>query len=59
VEREAGLGGGLVWTLKKEPGNTPRARFLRRSIWSVSEDEDEDEGNGVLDCRVGRTGDKD
>ena len=51
-----GLDVGFDWTVKNEPGSTPRAFFLSCSIWSVSEDEEDE---GVSGCRTGRTGEND
>ena len=42
------LGTVFARTVKNDPGNTPRAFFLKRSNSSVS-DEDEDDGVGL--CR--------
>jgi len=38
---------GLDLIVKKDPGRTPRAFFLKRSSWSVSDAEDGDEGDGA------------
>ena len=42
-----GLGIGLDFMVKNEPGKTPRALFLKRSSWSVSDAEDGDDGDGA------------
>src|SRR5277367_1052055 len=42
-----GLEIGLDLMVKNDPGRTPRAFFLKRSSWSVSDAEDGDDGDGA------------
>jgi hypothetical protein len=42
-----GLEIGLDLMEKNDPGKTPRAFFLKRASWSVSDAEDGDDGDGA------------